>query len=145
MKAGDTFAYHGDSASYTFAVSNPGNSSLHDVVVTDDKCANVSAAPTTKRNDNGDAVLDPVGADATNPEVWIYTCSYTLTAHQTGESNPVVNTATVTGVDELDRPVGDTDQHATTLLHPAIALTKSGCDRDRGQPRRLHDHGEEHG
>ena len=38
----------------------------------------------------------------------------------------MVNTATVTGVDELDRPVADTDQHVTTLLHPAISLTKTG-------------------
>jgi len=126
VKAGDTFAYHGDSASYTFGVSNTGNSSLHDVQVSDDKCPNVSPAPTSRQNDNGDALLDPAGVDETKPEVWIYTCSYTIAAHAGGETNPVVNTATVTGVDELDRPVGDTDQHTTTLLHPAIALTKTG-------------------
>jgi hypothetical protein len=59
--------------------------------------------------------------------VWIYTCSYALAAHQGGEANPVVNTATVTGIDELDRPVGDTDQHTTTLMHPAITLAKNGA------------------
>ena len=145
VKAGDTFAYHGDSASYTFAVSNTGNSSLHDVVVTDDKCANVSAVPTGKQNDNGDALLDPLGADATNPEVWVYTCSYSLAAHQTGETNPVVNTATVTGVDELDRPVADTDQHVTTLLHPAISLTKTGpATATAGARVVFADRGEEH-
>jgi uncharacterized repeat protein (TIGR01451 family) len=126
VKAGDTFAYHGDTVSYTFAVSNTGNSPLHDVHVTDDKCPNVSSAPTSKSNDNGDAVLDPIGADGATPEVWVFTCSYQMGAHESGEANPVVNTATVTAIDELERPVSDTDQHATTLLHPAIALTKTG-------------------
>jgi archaellum component FlaG (FlaF/FlaG flagellin family) len=127
LKAGDTFAYHDGTASYTFAVSNTGNSPLHDVHVSDDKCPTVSATPTSKTNDNGDGLLDPIGTDGTSPEVWVFTCSYTIAAaHQAGEANPIVNTATVTAVDEYDRSVSDTDQHATTLLHPAIALTKTG-------------------
>ena len=126
VKAGDTFAYHGDTVSYTFSVSNTGNSPLHDVHVSDDKCPNVSSAPTSKSNDDGDALLDPIGADGTTPEVWVFSCSYTIGAHQGGEANPVINTATVTALDELDRPVNDTDQHSTTLLHPAISLAKTG-------------------
>jgi uncharacterized repeat protein (TIGR01451 family) len=126
VKAGDTFAYHGDTVSYTFSVTNTGNSPLHDVHVSDDKCPSVSSVPTSKSNDNGDALLDPIGADGTTPEVWLFRCSYVIGGHQSGEANPVVNTATVTAVDELGRPVSDTDQHATTLLHPAIALAKTG-------------------
>jgi uncharacterized repeat protein (TIGR01451 family) len=126
VKVGDTFAYHGDTVSYTFSVSNTGNSPLHDVKVTDDRCPNVSAAPASKSNDNGDAFLDPVGADGSGPEVWVFTCSYVIGAHQGGEANPVINTATVTGTDEYDRPVLDSDQHATQLLHQALALTKTG-------------------
>ncbi len=126
VKAGDTFAYHGDTVSYTFSVSNTGNSPLHDVHVSDDKCPNVSSAPTSKANDDGDALLDPIGVNGTTPEVWVFTCSYTIGAHQNGEANPVVNTATVTAVDELGRQVNDTDKHSTRLLHPSIALVKSG-------------------
>ncbi|MDP1846264.1 MAG: hypothetical protein Q8K79_00615, partial [Solirubrobacteraceae bacterium] len=126
VKAGDTFAYHGDTASYTFSVSNTGNSPLHDVHVADDKCPTVSSAPTSKTNDDGDELLDPIGTDGATPEVWVFTCSYKMGDHQANEANPVVNTATVTAIDELDRPVTDADQHATTLLHPAIALTKTG-------------------
>jgi uncharacterized repeat protein (TIGR01451 family) len=126
VKAGDTFAYHGDTVSYTFSVSNTGNSPLHDVHVSDDKCPNVSSTPTSKSNDDGDALLDPIGVNGTTPELWVFTCSYTIGAHAGGEANPVVNTATVSAVDELGRQVSDTDQHSTTLLHPRIALAKTG-------------------
>lgn len=127
VKSGSTFGYHGETVSYSFAVTNTGYPPLHDVHVTDDRCPNVSAAPTSKQNDNGNAVLDRLGSDATNPEVWVFTCSYALPgAHATGEANPVINIATATGKDEFDHPVTDTDQHATALLHPAIALVKIG-------------------
>ena len=126
VKAGDAIAYHGDVVSYSFSVTNTGNTPLHNVSVADDKCPNVSAAPTSKTNDDGDALLEPLGANGTTPEVWVYTCSYTMGAHQPGEANPVVNTATVSALDEFDRPVGDTDQHATTLLHQSIAIDKTG-------------------
>jgi hypothetical protein len=46
--------------------------------------------------------------------------------HTAGEENPIVNTATVTGKDEFDRQVSDTDQHSTQILHPAIAIDKTG-------------------
>ncbi|MCA1680290.1 MAG: hypothetical protein LC777_15720, partial [Actinobacteria bacterium] len=89
--------------------------------VDDDRCPNVSSAPTSTTNDNGDARLDPIGANGTGPEVWVFTCGYTMA----GEANPVINTATVTALDEFDRPVSDSDDHATTLPQPAIALVKT--------------------
>jgi len=127
VKAGDTFAYHGDTVTYSFAVTNVGNSPLHDVHVTDDKCPNVSAEPTSEQNDDGDGLLEMVGTDGTGPEVWVYTCSYVIGDHAGGEANPVVNTATVEGTDEYDRPVAASDQHATTILHPALSLSKTGA------------------
>ncbi|UTI64569.1 hypothetical protein NBH00_24945 [Paraconexibacter antarcticus] len=119
VKAGDSFAYHGDTVSYTFSVTNPGNNPLHDVHVSDDKCPNVSSSPTSKLNDNGDAFLDP-------GETWIFTCSYAIGSHQTGEANPIVNTATVTGQDESGDPVTASDKHSTQILHQALALAKTG-------------------
>jgi hypothetical protein len=47
-------------------------------------------------------------------------------AHTAGEPNPTVNIVTVAAVDEFDRPVSDTDQHSTRILHPAINIQKSG-------------------
>ena len=126
VKTGDSFAYHGATASYTFSVTNAGNAPLHDVHVSDDRCPSVSATPTSTTNDNGDALLDPVGADGTNPETWVFSCSYTIGAHQAGEANPLVNTATVTALDQLNMPVAGTDQHSTTLVHPGVSIAKTG-------------------
>jgi uncharacterized repeat protein (TIGR01451 family) len=135
VKTGDSFAYHGSAASYAYAVTNTGHPPLHDVHVTDDKCPNVSLAPTSKQNDNGNAVLDRLGSDGSTPEVWVFTCSYTLGAHSSGEANPIVNTATARGKDDFDHSVTDTDQHATTLLHPAIGLVKVGPGTARAGAR----------
>ncbi|MDX6510824.1 MAG: hypothetical protein QOE36_328 [Gaiellaceae bacterium] len=126
VKAGDTFAYNNGIASYTFSVTNSGNSPLHDVHVSDDLCPSVSSSPTLTTNDNGDGLLDPIGADGTNPEVWVFTCSYQLGPFQAGQANSIVNTATVTAMDEFDRPVTDSDQHSTMVVHPAIAVAKTG-------------------
>jgi len=126
IKAGTEIAYHGDTLSYDFTVTNNGNSPLHDVKVTDDRCPNVSASPTSKVNDNGNATLDKVGADGVNPEKWIFTCSMPAPAHVENEVNPVVNTATVNALDEYDRPVSAQAQHSTRLLHPGVAIDKTG-------------------
>lgn len=114
VKAGPDRVHHGDKMEFTFAVRNVGNSPLHTVNVTDDRCAPVSAAPVTKTGDDGDSLLEA-------GEVWIYSCSKTVPPHAAGESDPLCNTATAAGQDEQDRPVTDTDKHCTDILHPAIA------------------------
>ena len=126
VKAGTEYAYHGDTLSYTFTVTNNGNSPLHQVTVTDDRCPNVSAAPVSKTNDNGDTALDPLGADGTNPEAWVFSCTMALAGHTATEANPVVNTATVHALDEYDRPVTAHDEHTTLILHPSVAIDKTG-------------------
>ena len=126
IKTGSEFAYHGDTVTYQFAVTASGNSPLSDVHVTDDRCKDVSAAPVNKLNDDGDAFLDPVGADGEHSEQWIYSCSMKVGDHADGEEDPIVNTATVTAKDELGRVVTDVDQHSTNLLHPAVAIDKTG-------------------
>jgi uncharacterized repeat protein (TIGR01451 family) len=110
VKDGTQRAHHGDTLTYTFDVTNMGNSPLHDVGVTDDRCAPVTRV-------SGDQLLDP-------GEHWIYTCSYAAPAHGAGEEDPIRNTVTATAKDEHDRPVTDTDTHETDLLHPDIEIDK---------------------
>ena len=112
VKTGTERAHHGDTLSYTFDVSNEGNTPLHDVAVSDDRCAPVTRV-------SGDAVLDP-------GEHWTYECSYTAPAHQAGEEDPIVNTVTASAKDEQDKPVSATDKHTTDLIHPDIEVVKIG-------------------
>jgi uncharacterized protein affecting Mg2+/Co2+ transport len=117
-KDGPATVYHGDQATYTFVVSNPGNVALTDVTVSDDKCAPVSG-PTVKAGGDQDDSLDP-------GETWTYTCTMTIPAHQGGEANPIVNTVTATGTDRHEDTHTATDTHSTAVLHPAIDIEKTG-------------------
>ena len=126
VKSGPAFAYHGDTLDFTFAVHSIAASPLHDVHVSDDRCPNVSAEPVAKHNDDGDSLLEAIGADGETAEEWVFSCSMPLAEHQGDEQDPLVNTATVTAKDELDRPVHDTDGHSTDILHPAIDIDKTG-------------------
>jgi uncharacterized repeat protein (TIGR01451 family) len=117
-KDGPATAYHGDQVTFTYKVTNPGNVGLTDIVVTDDKCSPV-VGPTSKQNGNNDAVLDP-------DELWTYSCTMPIPAHQAGEANPIVNTVTATGTDRHDQDHSATDSHSTLILHPAIDIEKTG-------------------
>ncbi|CAN5277674.1 hypothetical protein BH20ACT16_BH20ACT16_03820 [soil metagenome] len=122
VKVGDTFAYHGDTMTFEFTVSNTGGSPLTNVVVSDDHCPTVTLK--TKLDGSGNPDATPAVLDLT--DTWTYVCSMPVPAHVAGEENPIVNIATVTATDELERPVSDTDQHSTRILHPAIAIDKTG-------------------
>lgn len=120
VKAGDEHVYHDGTMSFTFTVTNTGDGPLHDITISDSKCPNVQGpAKVEGPNDSGASFLDP-------GDVWTYTCSMPVPAHQAGEENPVVNVVTVGAKDEFGRPVGDTDQHSTRILHPQIAIDKTG-------------------
>jgi Prealbumin-like fold domain len=118
VKAGPALVHHGDKMDFTFAVRSVGNSPLHNVKVTDDKCAPVSADPVGKTGGDDDALLE-------DGEVWTYTCTNTVPSHSAGEMDPLCNVATATGDDEQDKPVSDTDRHCTDIIHPAIAVKKT--------------------
>jgi hypothetical protein len=122
VKDGPAVVHHGDTLTFSFAVSNTGNSALHDVHVTDDHCPMVSAAPVERRGDDGDEELE--GA-----EVWVFSCSMPVPAHGAHEEDPLHNIATATGDDEEDTTVTATDDHLTDIIHPAIALHKT-ADRE---------------
>ena len=119
VKEGNVFAYPGDTVTFTFAVTNNGNTPLSDVTVTDDRCAPVTG-PTQKLDGDQDDLLE-VG------EKWMFTCSKQIPAdHKIGDENPIRNIATATGKDELGKTVTATDDHHVTVLHPAIDIEKTG-------------------
>jgi uncharacterized repeat protein (TIGR01451 family) len=117
-KDGPATVYHGDKATFTFKVTNPGNVPLTAIAVGDDKCAPVTG-PVARTGGNQDAALDP-------GEAWSYTCTRTIEPHQAGEANPVVNTVTATGTDRHGETHSAKDTHETRILHPAIDIEKSG-------------------
>jgi Prealbumin-like fold domain len=118
VKSGPAQVHHGDKMDFSFAVRNVGNTPLHDIKVTDDRCAPVSAAPVSKTGGDQDDLLE-------DAEVWTYTCTKTVPAHGAGEADPLCNVATATGHDEQEKPVTDTDQHCTDIVHPAINVKKT--------------------
>ena len=125
VKSGPAIVHHGDQMDFKFAVRSVGNSPLHDVKVTDNRCAPVSATPVSKTGGDQDDVLE-------DGEVWTYTCTKTVPTHGAGEADPLCNVATATGADEQDKPVTDTDEHCTDIVHPAIEVKKT-ADRQTAQ------------
>jgi len=117
VKSGPAIVHHGDTMDFSFAVRSIGNTPLHDVKVTDDKCSPVSAEPVTKAGGDQDAVLE-------DGEVWTYTCTMKVPTHGASEMDPLCNIVTATGSDEQDNPVSDTDRHCTDIIHPAIQVKK---------------------
>ena len=118
VKSGPALVHHGDKMDFSFAVRSVGNSPLHEIKVTDDRCAPVSAAPVSKTGGDSDDVLE-------DGEVWTYTCTKTVPSHGAGEMDPLCNVATATGEDEQDKPVSDTDKHCTDIVHPDIEVEKT--------------------
>ncbi len=126
VKKGANWAYHGDTLTFTFEVTNPGTTPLTTVAVTDDKCAPVSG-PTQKLGGNQDGQLDA-------GELWVYTCTMTVPDHVAGDTS-LVNVVTMAATDADGEPVNDTDSHTTRILHPAIAIDKSGpATAEAGSP-----------
>jgi len=85
-------AYEGDTITYTYTVTNPGDTPLYDISVTDDKVEDVIYQ---SGDTNGNSRLD-------TGETWTFTADYTVSAEDT---SPLVNTATATGADALARTV----------------------------------------
>jgi LPXTG-motif cell wall-anchored protein len=113
-KSGPSAAHVGDVVTYTFTVTNPGDTGLDDVALDDSKCA---AAPALQSKAGGDqdSTLEP-------GETWTYTCTYTVVD---GDGNAVVNEVEVSGTDVLDTTVTDDDDYTFPVLHPAISIDKT--------------------
>jgi uncharacterized repeat protein (TIGR01451 family) len=111
----DDLVRSGTDVTYTYEVSNTGLAPIADVMtgVTDDFCSPVTFV---EGDTDGDELLDV-------QEVWIFTCTATLTESTT-------NTATVTGTPELPDgtpgdPVTDDDPATVDVFTPAIELVKT--------------------
>ncbi|UCH88340.1 MAG: DUF11 domain-containing protein, partial [Thermoplasmata archaeon] len=113
VKTGPAEAHEGETITYTYTVTNTGDCPLKEVTVTDDKAGNATYQSGDTDNDNW---LDQT-------ETWIFTATYTV---PTVSLDPLVNIATATGKDNLDRQVSDTDSWSIDLLHPAINIVKTG-------------------
>ena len=112
-KTGPAQAHVGDTITYTLTVTNPGNTPLDITDWDDDIC---DGEPVLSSKEGADNRLDP-------GETWAYNCSHVVLA---GDPDRLVNTATVTGTDDLEKDVTSTDDAVTTILRPAISITKTG-------------------
>ncbi len=120
----------GEVIDYTFTVTNEGNVSLSNIVVTDPLLGGVVAGPDSGDTDN-DGELDVT-------EAWIYTGSYAITQGDI-DTGSVTNSATADGTAPDQTVVSDTSgatitddiPTVTTLCQsPSIALIKRGTLND---------------
>ena len=106
-------AHEGDTITYTYTVTNPGNVPLSNVSVTDDKIEDVTYQ---SGDTNGNSRLD-------TGETWTFTADYTVSAE---DDSPLVNTATASGTDALSQSVeSEEDTASVYILRPAIAIDKT--------------------
>ncbi|WP_410005922.1 gliding motility-associated C-terminal domain-containing protein [Aequorivita nionensis] len=123
----------GDVITYTFRVTNEGNLSIDNVVVTDPLVGlSVITGPTGDTGTDGILGLE---------EVWEYTATYTITQADV-DAGEVTNQATVNGLamNPLDTPVTDDSHPTSTTLdgetvvvicqNAAIAIVKTGVFND---------------
>jgi streptogramin lyase len=116
-----TGAFHGEVITYTYTITytSDDGSAANTIAVVDDTCAPVIFAG---GDGNGDSKLDVT-------ETWVYTCTYTLPPHTDGETNPLVDSATASGLDANGLALAPDQQSASVAIwHRAGTLTvvKSG-------------------
>src|SRR5690606_21089586 len=127
---GDACSDVGETITYTFTVTNTGNSSITNVVLTDPMLG--GALTLASGDTDSDSELDVA-------ETWIYTSDYTITQADI-DTGSISNQATVTGtssggvdVSDLsdDDSVLEDDTTVTTLCQSeGIALIKTGTFND---------------
>jgi uncharacterized repeat protein (TIGR01451 family) len=122
VKDGPAFAHVGDTVTYTFTVTNTGDTALANVVLTDAKCG--STPVLTGGDTNTDTKLGL-------SETWTFTCTHLVTnADATdGDGTTLHNTAAVSGRSIIPNgstvTVQDDASHDLTILLPAIAVLKT--------------------
>jgi uncharacterized repeat protein (TIGR01451 family) len=111
--ADPTLIYAGDTVTYTYTVTNPGDDPLSSVSVSDDRC---SVGGLVAGDDNDNYRLDP-------DETWTYTCSTVLSADTT-------NTARATGIDSASGTVSDTAMVFVDVRDSRLSVLKRANDDD---------------
>jgi|GEM_PF-1454717 len=111
VKSGPANAYQGDGITYTFTVTNTGDTALDGLTVGDNVAGN-GVYQSGDTNSNGLLDLD---------ETWVYTADYTV---PTTSATTITNTVTACGSDSLDEQVCDTDEHNLHVYHPTITVNK---------------------
>jgi uncharacterized repeat protein (TIGR01451 family) len=106
-----TTVHEGAEITYTYNVTNPGNTPLSSVSVSD----NITSPVTYQSGDNGNNKLDVA-------ETWTFSANYAASGD---DPSPLVNTATASGIDDLSQNVTAQDSASVTILRPAIAMTKT--------------------
>jgi hypothetical protein len=104
----------------TYAVTNPGNTPLSHVTVTDNRCAPVTPVLSTGFNagdTNRNNLLDL-------PETWQFRCVRSTVVSRGRAAAPIVNTVTVTGTDPEGTTVTDSATDDVEVFVPHITLTK---------------------
>jgi uncharacterized repeat protein (TIGR01451 family) len=110
-KTGPSAVHVGDAVVYTLTVTNPGETGLSPVVVSDPRCDGTPARSTV----DADGVLSP-------GETWVYNCTHVATD---ADGQSILNTVTATGTGPLGDDVSATASHTTVVLHPAISIVKT--------------------
>jgi len=114
-----TEAHEGDEITYTYNVTNTGNTPLFDVSVSDDK-AGYAAYQSGDTNDDNELGVD---------ETWIFTANYTVTGE---DADSLVNVATASGTDASGKSVNAQASASVTILRPAMAIAKvANCTEAR--------------
>jgi uncharacterized repeat protein (TIGR01451 family) len=102
----------GDNITYTFTVTNKGNTPLSGIALSDNMVDEISPPS----GDDGNGLLD-MG------ETWVYTANYTASQD---DPDLLVNTANVSGVDALEKIVTASANASVAILRPCIFLHKIG-------------------
>jgi uncharacterized repeat protein (TIGR01451 family) len=88
--------YNGDNITYTYTVTNTGNTPLSDVSVVDDRLGIITLA---SGDDNENELLD-------TDEIWVFIAIYTTSGD---DPCPLINNAEASGTDALGQIVTDSD------------------------------------
>ena len=102
-------AHDGETITYTYTVTNPGNTPLTDITVTDDIIEEVTYQ---SGDSDGNGELDV-------EESWVYTATYTIKPQ---DASPLVNTATASGSDTTGQIATAEDTASVDIERPPLAV-----------------------
>ena len=109
-----------------FSVTNPGNTSLANVSVTDDRCGPVQPTQPIPVGSVNDGDIDPANGRLDLSETWHFSCEQEIQTPASTDpaGQNVVNTADAVGTDPTGTDVTDTAADDVDAFNPAISLTK---------------------